>query len=260
MTAHYHDLAEKADRSLVVDPSAGAAPAASQSMGQGMGSATATLGAAPSHLPADLDWANFQPYRHGVKRALDILAVLLALPVVVPLVLLLALLVACDGGRPMYRQKRVGRGGRHYTMWKLRSMVVDADEKLDAYLADNPLARAEWETTQKLKRDPRITRFGRVLRKCSFDELPQLWNVLIGDMSLVGPRPMMVDQQPLYPGRAYYTLRPGITGIWQVSQRNQSSFADRARFDAQYAREVSFMTDTRLLLATVQVVFRGTGY
>jgi len=199
-------------------------------------------------------------YRRGAKRMLDTLAVLAALPVVLPLIVILALLVARDGGVPFYRQARVGRAGRIYSMWKLRSMVVDADARLAAHLDANPAARAEWESTQKLKCDPRITRFGRLIRKTSLDELPQLINVLTGDMSLVGPRPMMPEQQAIYPGRAYYALRPGITGIWQVSERNNSTFADRARFDAAYERDVSLGTDVKLLLATVHVVLRGTGY
>jgi exopolysaccharide production protein ExoY len=199
-------------------------------------------------------------YRHGLKRLLDILLVLCASPIIVPLVAGLALIVALGNGRPLYSQDRVGRGGRIYTMWKLRSMVSDADAALDAHLATNPAARAEWDRTQKLKSDPRITRVGRILRKASLDELPQLWNVLKGDMSLVGPRPMLPEQRSLYPGQAYYRLRPGITGIWQVSARNDSSFADRAGFDAAYDRSVSLGTDLALLAATVRVVLRGTGH
>jgi exopolysaccharide production protein ExoY len=199
-------------------------------------------------------------YQYFGKRGLDLLLILLALPVVLPVVLCLAVFVALDGSLPFYSQKRVGRGGRIYTMWKLRSMVPDADAKLEACLAQDPVARAEWDSTQKLKCDPRITRFGRVLRKSSLDELPQLWNVLKGDMSLVGPRPMMPDQQDLYPGSAYREMRPGITGLWQVSERNQSTFADRARYDAAYYRELSFATDLKVLFATVRVVVRATGY
>lgn len=199
-------------------------------------------------------------YRNGFKRLFDILAILLAAPVMLPLVLVLVLLVACTGGHPFYRQARVGRGGRIYTMWKLRTMQVGAEEALADHLAADPTARAEWNTTQKLRNDPRITRLGGFLRKSSLDELPQLWNVLRGDMSLVGPRPMLPDQQALYPGEVYYTLRPGITGVWQVSERNQSTFADRASFDTAYERDLSFPTDLRLLVATVGVVLRGTGW
>ena len=199
-------------------------------------------------------------YRRFGKRALDIVLVVLSLPAVLPLILAMALIVALDGGAPFYRQARVGRGGRLYTMWKLRSMVRGADDSLAAHLKADPAAHAEWVLTQKLKDDPRVTRFGHLLRRSSMDELPQLWNVLRGDMSLVGPRPMMPDQQDLYPGQAYYSLRPGITGPWQVSERNESAFADRAHFDAAYARDVSLATDLRLLGATVRVVLRATGY
>lgn len=199
-------------------------------------------------------------YRNVLKRWLDVLLILAALPVVLPLVLGLAALVRLDGGPAFYSQMRVGRNGRLYRMWKLRSMFPDADACLDAHLDSDPAARAEWDSTQKLKCDPRITRFGRLLRKCSLDELPQLWNVFIGDMSLVGPRPMMPEQQALYPGKAYFTLRPGVTGSWQVSRRNESTFADRAIFDDAYDRDLSLVKDAKLLLATVSVVLHATGH
>jgi lipopolysaccharide/colanic/teichoic acid biosynthesis glycosyltransferase len=200
------------------------------------------------------------PYRNGIKRGLDILLILLSLPVVLPVVGLLALMVMRDGHAPFYTQARVGVGGHIFRFWKLRSMVCDADERLSEYLDADPGARAEWDHSQKLKADPRITRFGNFLRKSSLDELPQLWNVLKGDMSLVGPRPMMDGQQVLYPGSAYYALRPGITGPWQVSDRNASSFAARADFDSAYEETLSFAGDLRILAATFGAVVRGTGY
>jgi lipopolysaccharide/colanic/teichoic acid biosynthesis glycosyltransferase len=144
-------------------------------------------------------------------------------------------------------------------MLKLRSMVADAEARLQAHLDACPKARIEWQVTQKLRRDPRITRIGRIIRKTSLDELPQLWNVLVGEMSIVGPRPMMPSQQSLYPGIAYYAMRPGITGYWQISVRNESSFAERAQFDARYFRDLSFVTDVRIMLRTFGVVMRGTG-
>ena len=199
-------------------------------------------------------------YRSGVKRALDTLLVVAAAPLVVPVVLFLALLVMRDGHAPFYWSERVGRGGRVFRMLKLRTMVHDAHGCLQDYLATDPQAAAEWAETQKLKMDPRITRFGRLLRKTSLDELPQLWNVLIGQMALVGPRPMMPEQRIIYPGSAYYALRPGVTGPWQVSDRNDSSFAKRADFDLDYHRSLSFMNDLRLLGRTFVVVLRGTGY
>lgn len=199
-------------------------------------------------------------YRNFVKRLFDVTVILVSAPLTVPLIALLAVIVAISNGRPFYRQCRVGRGGKIYTMWKLRSMIHGADVALASHLAVDADARAEWELTQKLKNDPRITRFGRILRKSSLDELPQLWNVFIGDMSLVGPRPMMPSQRSLYPGQAYYRLRPGITGMWQVSARNESTFADRAGFDATYDQTISLATDLSLLKATVWVVLRGTGH
>ena len=199
-------------------------------------------------------------YRNGGKRVLDVALVLLAAPILLMTVAILAVFVARDGGQPFYSQARVGRNGRVYRMWKLRSMVKDADSRLEAHLAANPEARAEWDSTQKLKQDPRITRFGQLLRRSSLDELPQFWNVFTGEMSIVGPRPMMPCQQAIYPGAAYYRTRPGITGSWQVTDRNESSFAQRAGFDHDYERSISLLGDIRIILSTFRVVMRGTGY
>ena len=199
-------------------------------------------------------------YARFVKRPLDILLVLLAAPIVLPVVLLLTLLIWWRGEKPFYTQMRVGRSGRNFRLWKLRTMVEDADQRLADYLAANPEAKAEWDLTQKLKNDPRITSTGLFLRKTSLDELPQLWNVLRGDMSIVGPRPMMPEQAQLYPGADYYHLRPGVTGLWQISDRNDSTFAARATFDARYAADLSFAEDVRIIAGTVGVVLRCTGY
>lgn len=199
-------------------------------------------------------------YRRFVKRGFDILAVVMAAPIVVPLIAGLAFAVRRDGGGAFYTQQRVGLDGRHFRMWKLRSMVSDADARMADYLAANPAARAEWDSTQKLKRDPRITPFGQFLRRSSLDELPQLWNVLSGEMSLVGPRPIMLNQQALYPGTAYYRLRPGITGYWQTRGRNDTTFEARAGYDEAYDAEVSLATDFKVLTETVGVVMKCTGY
>jgi lipopolysaccharide/colanic/teichoic acid biosynthesis glycosyltransferase len=199
-------------------------------------------------------------YRRHLKRVFDITAVVLSAPFVLPLILVLAILIKRDGASAFYSQDRVGMNGRTFRLWKLRSMVTDADQHLKTFLAENPEARAEWQETQKLKNDPRITKIGRLIRKTSLDELPQLWNVLNGSMSLVGPRPMMPNQVQIYPGRAYYALRPGLTGFWQISSRNEASFATRATFDTRYARRLSFATDLLVLFATIRVVLRGTGY
>lgn len=240
MTAHYHDLANGGEAVSVRD----------------YGFVDELLRSS-THQPESDDQ---DVYRDGLKRVLDLALVLVSLPIVLPLVLVLAAVVALDGGKPFYRQIRVGKNGTTYTMWKLRSMVMNADQKLQAHLESNAEAKAEWDSTQKLKDDPRITRFGRFLRKSSFDELPQLFNVLIGDMSIVGPRPMLPEQEELYKGSAYFELRPGITGLWQISDRNETTFAARAEFDTAYYQQVSFKTDMSIILSTFRVVVRCTGY
>ncbi|CUH40856.1 Undecaprenyl phosphate N,N'-diacetylbacillosamine 1-phosphate transferase [Jannaschia seosinensis] len=199
-------------------------------------------------------------YRDYFKYTFDLTVTFVLAWMIVPIVAVLAFLTMMDGHSPFYTQNRVGRGGRVFRMWKLRSMVHDADARLEAYLEANPAARIEWEHSQKLKNDPRITRIGRLMRKTSMDELPQLWNVVTGDMSLVGPRPMMTNQRDIYPGRSYYALRPGITGFWQISDRNECTFRDRALYDTAYERSLSLKTDLTVLVRTVKVVLRGTGY
>jgi exopolysaccharide production protein ExoY len=195
----------------------------------------------------------------ALKRGFDIAATLTLAPFALFVVGVLALLIGMDGENPFFAQQRVGKGGRIFRLWKLRTMVPNAHERLEAYLAGNPAARIEWDRTQKLSKDPRITRLGRYLRKYSLDELPQLFNVVRGEMSLVGPRPMMPEQRQYYPETAYYDLRPGMTGLWQVNARNDCSFVERAKHDTRYARSMSFSTDLRILVMTPAVVFRGTG-
>ena len=165
------------------------------------------------------------PYRSAGKRVLDTLAVLISLPFALPIIGLCALALWIEGGSPIYKQTRIGKNGKRFSILKLRTMVQNADQVLEDYLAKDPAMRAEWDTLQKLKNDPRVTRVGGLLRATSLDELPQLINVLKGDMSLVGPRPMMVEQEEMYGDmRAYEALRPGITGLWQVSARNGNTF------------------------------------
>lgn len=221
---------------------------------------SASLAPHSDAVAAQIDGPRPQFYRDIGKSVIDITLVLLTLPISLPLIAMVALLVALDGGNPFYTQQRVGRGGRKFRMFKLRTMVPNADVQLKRYLAENPEAKAEWDATQKLKKDPRITWIGRVLRKCSIDELPQLFNVLNRSMSLVGPRPMMVEQEELYKGRGYYALRPGLTGFWQISDRNECDFVDRVRYDDAYNRSVSLRTDITVIYRTVNVVLRGTGY
>ncbi len=193
------------------------------------------------------------------KRLFDILFTLAIAPLVLIVVGILALLVRLDGQAAFFCQPRIGKDGRIFNLWKLRTMVPMADQRLQEYLAENTAARIEWELTQKLKDDPRITRVGRYLRKYSLDELPQLWNVFRGDMSLVGPRPMLPEQRAQYPGTSYFQMRPGLTGLWQISVRNGCSFAERAIHDTRYFGMMSFATDLWILSRTPMVVLRGTG-
>lgn len=197
------------------------------------------------------------------KRAFDICAVLLAAPLVLPLIAFILALTALSGGNPLYSQPRVGREGRIFRCWKVRTMIPDADTALATILGTNPRLADEWLRTQKLASDPRITGFGALLRKTSLDELPQLWNVLTGSMSLIGPRPFLPEQEGMYlRGRAdaeYFRMRPGITGLWQVSRRNRGSFIERVKYDAEYFDCQCFWTDMAILVRTVGVVLRATG-
>jgi exopolysaccharide production protein ExoY len=193
------------------------------------------------------------------KRCIDLAFTAAALPIALPVIAGAAFLIRMEGGCVFYSQERVGKDGATFRMWKLRSMRPNADEALKAYLEANPAARVEWEVKQKLRHDPRITWVGRFIRKYSIDELPQLLNVLTGDMTLVGPRPFLPEQRQQYPGAAYYSMRPGLTGLWQISERNGCTFAERAMHDTRYAAIMSLATDVKIMLKTVSVIFRGTG-
>jgi len=195
-----------------------------------------------------------------IKRAMDIILSALALIAFLPFGLLIAILIKIDSSGPVFfRQTRVGIRGNPFGMWKFRTMHTDAENMLDPLLAADPSARAEWDAFQKLKDDPRITRLGRFLRRFSLDEIPQFWNVLMGEMSIVGPRPYFPDQRDAYgTNRDFYTrVRPGVTGLWQVSERNQATFADRAMIDAEYVRNWSIWFDLYILAKTPWVVLRG---
>lgn len=202
-------------------------------------------------------------YSRGGKRVFDICAVLVVLPIILPVILLAWVAAFLHGGTGFYRQPRVGRHGQVFSCWKIRTMAPGADRKLADFLASNPDAELEWRKTQKLRHDPRIARFGRFLRASSIDELPQFWNVLKGEMSLIGPRPFTVDQKAMYdavsPHRPYYNLRPGLSGLWQVASRNVGEFCDRVAFDQEYAADLSLRNDLKLVLRTIVVVLRATG-
>ncbi|PIB26734.1 sugar transferase [Amylibacter kogurei] len=198
-------------------------------------------------------------YEAFLKRLFDIAFIVLAAPIILTIVGISALLVWLDGGQPFYSQMRIGLNGKEFRMWKIRTMVRDADQVLEQYLSENPAARIEWDRDQKLKHDPRITKVGNFLRRSSIDEMPQFWNVLMGSMSVVGPRPMMTDQRSLYSGTEYFRFRPGLTGLWQVSDRNETTFAARVQFDNDYADCVSFTQDVSIISQTLSVVLRCTG-
>ena len=188
------------------------------------------------------------------KRVLDLVLALLMVPTIV-LVLLVALpLVMVDRGPFFYRHPRVGKGGKMFDCLKIRTMRTDSAEQLARLLKSDPDAAREWSATQKLRHDPRITRFGQILRKTSIDELPQLWNVIKGDMSLIGPRPVTVEEIERYgPAREdYMVVRPGITGLWQIApSRYDMTYAERVDVDVSYARSVSFFGDMRILWGTI---------
>ena len=179
----------------------------------------------------------------------------------IPLFLAVAALVALDGGPIFFHHKRVGRNGETFGCMKFRTMILGAEECLDEYLFHHPEAQMEWAREQKLSFDPRITAIGRFLRLSSVDELPQLLNVLKGDMSLVGPRPVTQGELVHY-GFAttlYKSVRPGITGLWQVSGRNELAYEMRVRLDEQYVRHWSLFRDFRILLQTPAVVVSRKG-
>jgi lipopolysaccharide/colanic/teichoic acid biosynthesis glycosyltransferase len=200
--------------------------------------------------------------RPAAKRALDIAASAALLALLAIPMLVLALLVRADGGPAMFSHARVGRGGALFGCLKFRSMVPDAEARLAALLATDEAAREEWAATRKLRNDPRVTRVGRFLRATSLDELPQLINVLRGDMSLVGPRPVQAAELATYYGAAaehYQSVRPGITGPWQISGRNETSYDRRVALDVAYATQPSLIEDLRILLRTPAAVLLRRG-
>jgi Undecaprenyl-phosphate galactose phosphotransferase WbaP len=202
------------------------------------------------------------PWHQLAKRGIDLVLVMIFGILLFPLVIAICILIKIDSrGGILYSQIRIGRDGKTFRILKFRTMIENAEETLDKYLELHQELRTEWETTQKLRRDPRITRIGKLLRKLSLDELPQLINVLKGDMSLVGPRPFFPDQKILY-GRTYEMyrrVRPGMTGLWQVSGRNQTTFLQRAELDEYYVRQWSVWLDFYILIKTIGTVLYQDG-
>lgn len=196
------------------------------------------------------------------KRMADIFFTILLSVIVIPLVVVIAIMIkGTSRGSVLFSHTRVGRGGRPFTAWKFRSMCWNAQQKLDHYLGLHPELREEWERDQKLRDDPRVTWVGKILRRTSLDELPQLWNVIRSEMSLVGPRPIVADEVQRY-GDAfelYSKVRPGLTGMWQVSGRNTTTYERRVVLDSYYVRNWSVWLDIYILARTVRVVFGGKG-
>ena len=197
-----------------------------------------------------------------LKRTIDVLGSLAALVLMGPLLIAITLAIwLCDAGPAVYSQERIGRNGRIFRCLKFRTMVMNADKVFDQLLANDALARTEWETMHKLRRDPRITRLGRFLRMSSLDELPQLFNVLKGDMSLVGPRPIVPAEARRYGRRfsSYCLVKPGLTGLWQVSGRNNTSYRRRVALDVAYARRASLSLDLWIMFRTVPAIVSASG-
>lgn len=203
-----------------------------------------------------------RPINRFIKSLFDYSVTLIGTIFISPVLLSIAAWVAIDSPGPiLYRQARIGRNGRPFTCYKFRSMCIDADEKLTDLLASDPQARTEWERDRKLRSDPRITRSGEFLRRTSLDELPQIFNVLRGQMSLVGPRPIVAEELERYGEYVddYLMVRPGITGMWQVSGRNDTDYADRVQLDSWYVRNWSVWLDMIILFKTAKAVFSQKG-
>ena len=195
------------------------------------------------------------------KRAMDIVGGAAALLLAAPLIAVIAIVLLLQRGPVMFAQTRTGQGGREFRCFKFRTMHVGAQAKLDAVLAADPKARAHWRRHHKLPVDPRVTTMGRFLRRTSLDELPQLLNVLKGDMSLVGPRPVPAAELARYRGYAgyYLSVKPGLTGLWQVNGRNSTTYNRRIALDVTYARKNSLALDLAILARTPGVLLRATG-
>jgi exopolysaccharide production protein ExoY len=203
-----------------------------------------------------------RPVQAAMKRTLDVSGALAFLILFSPLLLGVALLLLLAQGRPiLFRHKRVGRNGEAFECFKFRTMVNGAGSVLEDHLAANPAARREWEASQKLKDDPRVTPLGHVIRKLSVDELPQFLNVAMGQMSLVGPRPIVSSEARFYGSHigAYYSVRPGITGPWQVGGRSNASYDRRVELDVDYAHNWSLGRDIAILIKTVPAVLVQDG-
>ena len=197
-----------------------------------------------------------------IKRAFDLLFTICGGLCILPFLLVIAVMVAVDNkGNVIFAHRRIGRDGKEFKCYKFQTMIPNAQEALEKYLAENPAARKEWEESFKLTDDPRVTKLGNILRKTSLDEMPQLWNVIRGDMSLVGPRPIVAKEIERYGEyfREYAMVTPGITGMWQASGRSDTTYEERVEMDTWYVRNWSVWIDLMYLFKTVKIVFTGKG-
>lgn len=228
----------------------------------GMGSLWVDAKDLGGHLGLEMRHRLLQPGQRRFKRAMDLVMVMVLSPMLLPILVAIAMAVRLDSrGSVFFTQERIGRDGKTFRIVKFRTMVQDAGVVLESYLQAHPELRSEWNRTRKLRDDPRVTRVGRVLRKTSLDELPQLWNVMAGQMSLVGPRPIVDEEVRLYGDQfdLFKKVRPGVTGLWQTSGRNAIRYAERVRMDAYYVRNWSIWLDLYLLARTVLAVLRRRG-
>lgn len=203
-----------------------------------------------------------RPFNLFIKRCIDLGILFLSSPVILPLVVLIAILVKCTSkGKIFYGHKRIGKNGKEITAWKFRSMVMDADKRLKELLENNPDMKREWDEHQKLEHDPRITSIGKFLRKTSLDELPQLFNILLGEMSFVGPRPVTEPEREKYGDTFKYifSVTPGLSGMWQISGRSSTGYDDRIFLDTFYIQNWSIWLDIWIILQTFIVVVTGKG-
>ena len=201
-------------------------------------------------------------YNLAAKRALDLMLLLLGSIFVIPLMLIISLLIKMSSPGPVfYGHERIGKNGKKIRVWKFRSMVINADKKLADILASDPALRKEWEQSHKLRKDPRITPIGRFLRKTSLDELPQLFNILVNDMSFIGPRPVTAGEIVKYGDNFDYifSVKPGLSGMWQVSGRSDTDYAERVTFDSYYIQNWTLWLDIWLVMRTIGVVLTGKG-
>ncbi|WP_312796320.1 sugar transferase [Tianweitania sp.] len=253
-------LAEKDDR--LIDLTANMRPASGPAIVVDLPGRELDVGVRVLVDAGDAGWLHTVLTSEASKRVLDVVGASVLLLFFLPVFLLIGIALAVTEGTPvLFSQMRVGRGGKMFRCYKFRTMARNAEHLLRCHLEASEAARSEWAAFHKLHRDPRVTRLGAMLRKSSLDELPQLWNVLRGEMSLVGPRPIVTDEISRYDGdfTFYAQVRPGLTGLWQISGRSDTTYEERVRLDVKYVREHNLVLDIFILLKTAGVAWTGRG-